>query len=117
MSDSKQYITQNQNVGKLMISQNVISEIVFNAVKDVNGVAGLSIKSGTEIKRKWSKGIKIVIGDQDELYIDCNVIINYGESVVTIAKSVQKAVFSALDAMTNITIAAVNVNVCGIVRK
>ena len=122
MAENKRYIVQAQENGKLMISQDVIASIVSNAVKDVDGVVGLSMKPGTEIadlisKKRWSKGIKIVIGDKDELYIDCNVIVSYGQSVVTIAKAVQRAVANALGAMTNITIAAVNVNVCGIIRK
>ena len=49
--------------------------------------------------------------------IDCNIIINYGQSVVDIAQAVQAAVINAVESMTGVKVAAVNVNVCGIVRK
>ena len=122
MAENKQYITQNQENGSIMISEDVISAIVSHAVNEVEGVVGLSTKPGADIaeiigKKNWGKGMKIDIGESDELYIDCNVIVNYGNSVVAVAKSVQEAVTSALESMTGVKVASVNVNVCGIARQ
>jgi uncharacterized alkaline shock family protein YloU len=61
--------------------------------------------------------MKITIGENDELYIDCNVNVGYGQSVVTVAKSVQDAVTAALVSTAGVTVATVNVNVCGIIRQ
>ena len=122
MAENKQYITQAQENGSVMISEDVIATIVANAVTEVEGIVGLSAKPGADIadligKKNWGKGLKIVIGEADELYIDCNVIVNYGQSVVNVANGVQAAVTSALESMTGVKVAAVNVNVCGIARQ
>ena len=122
MAENKQYVTQIQDNGSVMISEDVIASIVAHAVKDVEGVAGMTVKPGVDIaelltKKNWVKGMKITIGEQDELYIDCNITVAYGQSVVDVAKAVQEAVTGALESMVNTKVASVNVNVCGIVRQ
>ena len=121
MSENKQYITQVRENGSIMISEDVVATIVAHAINDVEGVVSLSVKPGSDIaeligKKNWGKGVKVVITDDDELYIDCNVNIGYGQNVVTIAKQVQDAITNAIENMTGIAIKSVNVNVCGIVR-
>ena len=122
MAENKQYIIQQQENGTVMISEDVIATIVSNAVTEVEGVVGLSTKPGADIadmigKKSWGKGMKITIGDNDDVSIDCNVNIGYGQSVVTVAKSVQDAVTTALESTAGIKVAAVNINVCGIIRQ
>ena len=122
MADNKQYITQVQDNGRVMISEAVISTIVFQALNDIEGYVGLSAKPGSDIvelvgKKNWGKGIKVTISETDELSIECNVIISYGHSVVTVASAIQEAVVAALQSMTGVTVVSVNVNVCGIVRQ
>lgn len=122
MADNKQYITQVKENGSVMISEDVISTIVAHAVADVEGVAGLSVKPGADIvdligKKNWGKGLKVTISEDDTLTVDCNVIIAYGQSVVSVANAIQEAVTTALENMTSVKVSAVNVNVCGIVRK
>lgn len=122
MAENKTYITQTQENGSVMISEDVIATIVAQAVSDVEGVVSLSSKPGADIaemigKKNWGKGMKITIGAEDELYIDSNVIVAYGQSVVSVAKAVQEAVTGALESMTGVTVASVNVNVCGIARQ
>lgn len=122
MADTKQYILQEQENGTVQISEDVIASIVANAVNDVEGIVGLSVKPGSDIadmigKKNWGKGMKITIAENDELYIDCNVNVGYGQSVVTVAKAVQDAVTAALESTANVKVAAINVNVCGIIRQ
>lgn len=122
MAETKQYITQTQENGSVMISEDVIASIVVNAVNDVDGIVGLSVKPGADIadmigKKNWGKGVKITIGPENELTIDCNVNIGYGQSVVTVAKAVQDTVVSAVESTSNVKVEAVNVNVCGIIRQ
>jgi len=122
MADNKQYITQAQEKGSVMISEDVIATIISHAAIEVEGVVGLATKPGADIaeligKKNWGKGLKITIGEQDELYIDCNVTVSYGQSVVTVAKAVQDAITNAVESMAGVSIASVNVNICGIVRQ
>ena len=122
MAESKQYITQQQDNGTVMISEDVIAAIVEHAVTEVEGVVGLNVKPGADIadligKKNWGKGMKITIADDDSVTIDCNVNVGYGQSVVAVAKAVQDAICSSLEAMASVRINAVNVNVCGITRQ
>ena len=122
MADNKQYITQVQDNGTVLISEDVIATIVIHAVEEVEGVVGLNAKPGADIveligKKNWGKGLKISIGEEDALSIDCNITVAYGQSVVSVAKAVQDSVTNALESMAGVKIAAVNVNVCGIVRQ
>lgn len=121
MAEYKQYINQEQENGSVMISEDVVSTIVEHAVSDVEGVAGIVTKPGADIadliSKNWGRGIKILIAQDNSLSIDCNVAISYGQSVVDIAQAVQAAIISAVESMTGVKVTAVNVNVCGIVRK
>lgn len=122
MAENKQYVTQIQENGSVLISEDVIVTIVAHAVQDVEGVVGLNVKPGSDIidmigKKGWGKGLKVTIGEEDALTIDCNINVAYGQSVVSVANAVQESVTNALESMAGVKIAAVNVNVCGIVRQ
>lgn len=122
MADNKAYITQVQENGSVMISEHVIATIVDHAINEVDGIVGLSTKPGADIaemigKKNWGKGLRITINENDEVYIDCNVVVAYGQSVVTVANSLQVAVTNAVESMTGIKVASVNVNVCGIAQQ
>ena len=122
MAEFKQYITQVQENGNVMISEEVIETIIAETVAEVEGVHGLNVKPGADIaeligKKNWGKGVKITITEEDELCVDCNVTVAYGYSVVDVAKAAQESIVSALEAMAGVTIGSVNVNVCGILRQ
>ena len=121
MAENKQYIAREQENGSVLISEDVIATIVTHAVEEVEGVVGLNAKPGADIvemigKKNWGKGLKITITDE-ALYVDCNITVDYGYSVVSVANAVQDAVNNAVESMAGIEITAVNVNVCGIVRQ
>ena len=122
MAENKNYVTQTRENGSVLISEDVITTIVAHAVEEVEGVVGLNAKPAADIiemigKKGWGKGLKITIGEEDALTIDCNVNVAYGQSVVSVANAVHEAVSNALESMAGVKIAAVNVNVCGIVRQ
>ena len=58
MADYKHYITQTQENGNVMISEDVIAAIAEHSLKDVEGATLLR-----DIKN-WNKGIKILIADE-----------------------------------------------------
>lgn len=122
MADSKQYIKQEQENGHIYISEDVIGSIVAHAACEIEGVIGVSTKPGSDIaefigRRNWAKGIKVGIEDNNELIIDCNIVIAFGTNVVEVSSAVQKAIISAVEAMAGLTVSSVNVNVCEIVRQ
>ena len=122
MAENKQYITQVQTNGSVMISEDVVATIIEHAVHEVEGVIGLSTKPGADIaeligKKSWGKGMKITIAEENVLHVDCNVVVAYGQSVVTVAKAIQEAITAALESMTGVKVASVNVNICGIAAQ
>lgn len=122
MAENKQYIVNPQENGCVMISEDVISKIVLQALADVDGYVSVGIKAGMDIieligRKNWGKGLKITIGEENQLCIDCNVIIAYGSNVMDVATSIQKAAVSSLASMTGLEKISVNVNVCGIARQ
>ena len=115
MAEYKQYITQIQEGGNVMISEDVVATIVEHALTEVEGV----VKGGADVvgKKSWGKGMRITIAEDNALSIGCNVIVVYGQSVMEIAKSVQNAIANAVESVTGVTVKDVNVNVCGIAKK
>ncbi len=121
MADTKQYVTQEQEKGSVMISEDVIGAIVENTLGEVEGVASLVTKPGSDLAERigvknWGRGIKITIGEDETLVIDCNVNVVYGQNVASVAKAAQEAVTSSVEAIAGVSVRAVNVNICGIVR-
>ena len=114
MAENKQYISQEQDKGGLMISEDVIATLIAHAASEVEGVVG-SDGSTSDIFGKRNKGIKIEIDQDDALTIDLNISVQYGYNVMIVAKAVQNAIISSLEAMAGLTINAINVNVVGIV--
>ena len=122
MAENKQYVTQVRENGSVLISEDVITTIVVHAIEEVEGVVGLNMKPGADIvemigKKNWGKGLKITIGEENAIIVDCNITVAYGQSVVSVASAVQASVANALESMAAVKIAAINVNVCGIVRQ
>ena len=122
MADNKQYINQAQENGNVMISEDVIITIVSLAVREVEGVIGICTTPGNDIvellgKKNWGAGIKLHIDADSQIHIDCNIQVAYGQNVVEVAYAAQEAVAAAIESMTGVKVADVNINVCGIERK
>lgn len=122
MAENKQYVVQSLNGGTVMISEDVIGSIVANAIKEIDGIAELNVKPGADIaeifgKKNWGNGMKVSVGENNDLIIDCNISVGYGQSVIDVSKSVQEAVANAVEAMVGVRVQAININVCGVVRK
>ncbi len=121
MAEHKQYITHVQKDGAILISEDVIGTIIAHAITDVEGVVSLNNKLTPEIADfigagNWAKGVRIKL-DGDDVTIDCNIIVAYGSCIVNVAQAAQEAILNAVESLSGIKAAAVNVRVCGVVRK
>ena len=110
MADYKRYITQTQENGNVMISEDVVAAIAENAVADVEGTALLR-----DLKN-WNKGMKIMIAEDNSVAVSVNVTVSYGHSVVNVANNVQSVITAAVENMTGVKVSEVNVNICGVVK-
>ena len=117
MSENKEYVTQNLEAGSIHISEEVIASIASAAALEVEGVYGLS-STGSELsklaKKAVGKEIRAMISSDNQISIDCYVVVLYGCSVVDVAKNVQEAIVSAVESTTGQQVRDVNVSVGGI---
>lgn len=104
MAESKDYMTKELENGTVNINEDVINTIAAAAVKDVEGVVNV---------KNANKGIHITLGETT-VELDVSLVVLYGHSVVEIAKNVQTAVTNAVESMTGLKVASVDVNVSGI---
>ena len=110
MADYKHYITQTQENGNVMISEDVVAAIAEHALNDVEGASLLR-----DIKN-WNKGIKILIEEDNSVAISMNITVTFGYSVVEVAANAQTAVTASVENRTGVKVSEVNVNICGIAK-
>lgn len=112
------YITCQEANGSINISEEVIATLVRAAVTQVEGVAGLSNTSGSELVeligiKTLSKGVKVQF-DEGKIIVDAIITVSYGHNIMDVAKSVQDEVMSVVLSVTGMDKAAVNVHVSGV---
>ena len=118
MAENKDYLVQEQENGSILISEEVIASIASLAVREVEGVYGLSMTQTLDLsnilgKKNLRKGIRVAITEEG-VTISCNLIVKIGSAVMTVAQSVQTAIADEVAAMTGVRPLRVNVNVCGV---
>lgn len=104
MADNKEYMTRQLENGAVHINEDVILTIATAAVRDVEGVVTL---------KNDKKGIRVILNEED-VELECGLVLVYGHSVVEIARNVQNAVTNAVESMTGLKVSRVDVNVTGI---
>lgn len=100
---------------EIKISNEVVAAIAGKAVSEVEGVCGMAggIAEVFKGKKNLAKGIKVEVGEK-ETKIDVNIIVEYGVRIPDIAFEIQNRVKKAVEAMTGLTVSAVNIHVQGI---
>ena len=122
MGESKEYMTLPEENGSINISEEVIAAIAVGAVREVEGVSGMMTNLGGSVtdlvtnRKNAQKGVKSVkIETEGEvLHLDMYLTVAYGNPILEVAENAQKAVKSAIEAMTGCTVGAVNVHVGGV---
>lgn len=107
--------------GVIRIADEVVSTIAGLAASEIEGVAAMSGGWGTEIveklgKKNYGKGIKVEVLD-DETKIDIFIIVEFGYAIPDIAANVQREVKMAVETMTGLKVAVVNVYIAGVSLK
>ena len=100
MAESKNYIVQPQEGGNILISEDVIASIASLAVREVEGVYGLSATQTLDLtailgKKNLSSGIRVTLQD-NVIDIACNLVVRMGQPVMTVAKNVQEGIANAV---------------------
>lgn len=111
-------IFENMEYGEVQIADDVVATIAGLASTDVEGVYAMHTNITNEIVGKLgvknlSKGVKITIEDA-KVYVDLGITMKYGFSIPDTAKAVQDKVKSAIENMTGLEVAVVDVRICGV---
>ena len=122
MADSKEYMTLPEENGSINISEEVIAAIAVGAVREVEGVSGMMTSMGNSVTdlvnnrknaQKGAKGVKIDMTGTT-LALDLYLTVQYGHAILEVAENAQKAVASAVEAMTGCPVGTVNIHVGGV---
>ena len=122
MADSKEYMTLPEENGSINISEEVIAAIAVGAVREVEGVSGMMTSMGNSVTdlvnnrknaHKGAKGVKIDMTGTT-LALDLYLTVQYGHAIPEVAENAQKAVASAVEAMTGCPVGTVNIHVGGV---
>ena len=122
MADSKEYMTLPEENGSINISEEVIAAIAVGAVREVEGVSGMMTGMGGSVTdlvnnrknaQKGTKGVKIDMTGT-ALTLDLYLTVEYGHAIPEVAENAQKAVASAVEAMTCCPVGTVNIHVGGV---
>lgn len=120
MAEIREYLVQTQENGCICISEEVVASIAALAVREVEGVYGLSANATLDIsnilgRKNLRNGIRVRIDENNELFLACNLVVKMGCAVMDVAQEVQKAIADAVISMAGVRPTRVDVNVCGVV--
>ncbi len=99
------------------ISDEVVGAIAGMAMADIEGVAGMASASGGVLellsKKSVQKGIKVQIEGQI-VSLETHILVNYGAKIPDVALAIEEKTKEAVESMTGMQVARVNVHVEGI---
>ena len=126
MSDVNEEVQNEEEVlmvgnDTVKISNDVVATYAGIAVSEVEGVYGMAggFAGITEVisgKKNLSKGIKVEVGEKSTK-IDVNIIVEYGARIPEVAYEIQTRIKKSVEAMTDLKVLEVNVNVQGVHKK
>lgn len=118
MSENKEYVSRSDELGNIHISEEVLAAIAAAATLEVEGVNALSANLGSDLaellgKKNLAKGIQIEM-EEEKVKVELSILMEYGRTIPEVGKAVQDNVKNAVESMTGLEVAAVNVAVSGI---
>ena len=139
MAESREYISREEELGSVNISEEVLSAIAVAAALDVEGViadhdalgcdyvgiggmperlsalgSGLGSDVAAMVNRKvLSKGVRVAV-EEDKVNVDITLMVKYGHVVPDVARAVQESIASAVENTSGLQVAGVNVTVAGV---
>ena len=119
MADNrKTFKIKSDQVGDVRVADEVVAIIAGLATTEVEGVSSMAGNITNEIVSKLgmktlSKGILVEVME-NEVKVDVAINIAYGYSIPDVSAKVQDKVKSAIENMTGLTVAVVNVRIASV---
>ena len=105
-------------IGEVHIADEVVAIVAGLAATDVDGVASMAGNITNELvsklgKKNLSKGVRVTILE-GVVTVDLSLNIEYGRNILETSKKVQEKVKSALENMTGLEVADVNIHIASV---
>ena len=105
-------------LGEVQIADEVVAIIAGLAATEVEGVAAMAGNITNELISKLgmknlSKGVKVLVTDRS-VDVDLALNIEYGYSIMKVSEKVQDKVKSAIENMTGLEVAMVNIRIASV---
>jgi uncharacterized alkaline shock family protein YloU len=119
MADSrKTFKIKSDEIGDVRVADEVVAIIAGLAATEVEGVSSMAGNITNEIVSKLgmknlSKGIMVEVVE-DEVKVDVAINVAYGYEIPDVSTKVQDKVQSAIENMTGLKVAVVNVRIAGV---
>lgn len=119
MADNrKTFKIKSDEIGDVRIADEVVAIIAGLAATEVEGVSSMAGNITNEIvsrlgMKNLSKGIMIEVME-DEVKVDVSINIAYGFSIPEVSSKVQDKVKNAIENMTGLNVAVVNVRIASV---
>ena len=110
MSEKNDKVVTTNESGSINYSNEVLAKIAALATDEVDGVAGTSGGSLSDMLGVKNRGIKVEL-EKENVTVDINIVVEYGKKLHEVSKKVQENVKKSIENMTALNVAAVNVNV------
>ena len=105
-------------IGEVHIADEVVAIVAGLAATDVDGVASMAGNITNELvgklgKKNLSKGVRVTILE-GVVTVDLSLNIEYGRNILETSKKVQEKVKSAIENMTGLEVADVNIHIASV---
>ena len=116
--NNKTFKIKSDELGDVRVSEEVVAIIAGLAATEVEGVSSMAGNITNEIVSKLgmknlSKGILVEVLE-DEIKVDVAINISYGYAIPEVCTKVQEKVKTAIENMTGIEVAIINVRVASV---
>lgn len=109
------------SVGSVQIADDVVAMIASLAATEVEGVSSMAGNITNELLAKvgvknLSKGVRVAVQD-NQVKVDLALTLDYGYNIPTTCQKVQTRVKNAIENMTGLVCADVNIRIVGVEIK
>lgn len=111
-------VLEDSKIGEVQIADEVIAIIAGLAATEVDGVSSMAGNVTNELVGKLgmknlSKGVKVLV-DSKAVSVDIALNMEYGYSIPKTSAQVQERVKQAIENMTGLAVAEVNIRIAGV---
>ena len=118
MAEGKEYISRQEELGSVNISEEVLAVIAGAAAMEVDGVSALGTTLSNDVaalvsRKSVAKGVHLEV-EGEAVMVDVTILVKYGYVVPEVAKNVQDAIQNAVMNTSGLDVAGVLVTVSGV---